>query len=340
MKIPVFKAGKHTDMSGNVRQWTQGDLDAIISSYDPSHHEAPVVIGHPATNAPAWGWVKGLTRTGDMLYAELKDLDPTFTQWLKDGRYRKRSISLNSDLSLRHIGFLGAMPPAVKGLPDVQFAADDTTFTIETEEKQHMSFMQKFKDLLKSEGVDVTDIPETKSFSEQEVQTMITQSVSKATEDLKKAYDAKEQAFAESVKAREDELKKQAEAIAAEKTKARKQEITAFCETLIKGGKLTPAAVNQGMGLSAFLESISDIQTIEFGEGDKKATQTPAEFMQAFLSSLPQAVMFGEHATRSTDPGHIEREKRVMQYMETNNASYRDAVIAIATESPEIFTLD
>ncbi len=28
-------------------------------------------------------------------------------------------------LSLRHVGFLGAMPPAVKGLKQVEFAEDD-----------------------------------------------------------------------------------------------------------------------------------------------------------------------------------------------------------------------
>ncbi|MDP1995112.1 MAG: hypothetical protein Q8K40_07690, partial [Ignavibacteria bacterium] len=35
---------------------------------------------------------------------------------------KKRSVSLNPDNSLRHVGFLGAALPAVKGLADLQFA--------------------------------------------------------------------------------------------------------------------------------------------------------------------------------------------------------------------------
>jgi hypothetical protein len=40
---------------------------------------------------------------------------------VKRGLFKKRSISLYPDLTLRHIGFLGAMPPAIKGLADIKF---------------------------------------------------------------------------------------------------------------------------------------------------------------------------------------------------------------------------
>ncbi len=123
MRVAVFKAGVHTDSAGRTREWTAADLDAIARKYNESAHDAPVVIGHPRDNAPAYGWVgKSMNREGDILYAEVRPTDAAFTDWLKAGLYKKRSISLYPDMTLRHVGFLGAQPPAVKGLPDFAFS--------------------------------------------------------------------------------------------------------------------------------------------------------------------------------------------------------------------------
>jgi hypothetical protein len=128
--IQVFRIGRQTDSAGNLREWTPADLDKIASLYDPAQHEAPVVIGHPKENTPAWGRVEALKREGDFLYAKLKNLVPEFVGMIKKGLFKKRSISLYPDLTLRHIGFLGAIPPAVKGLADINFAEEKGT-TIE-----------------------------------------------------------------------------------------------------------------------------------------------------------------------------------------------------------------
>ena len=58
--------------------------------------------------------------------AKAKQVVPEFTEALKNGLYKKRSISLDKDGKLRHVGFLGAAAPAVKGLADIQFNADET----------------------------------------------------------------------------------------------------------------------------------------------------------------------------------------------------------------------
>src|SRR4030067_623413 len=118
--IPIFKTGTHTDSNGNTKTWTEGDLDKI-ASYNPTEHEAPVVIGHPKDNSPAWGWVEAVKKEGSVLYATFKDLIPEFKDMVKKQMFKKRSISLYPDGTLRHVGFLGATPPAVKGLADVEF---------------------------------------------------------------------------------------------------------------------------------------------------------------------------------------------------------------------------
>lgn len=116
MWIEVFRTGTWTDSSGNTRTWTEEDLDRIVETYNPREHEAPVVIGHPKDNAPAYGWVEALKRSGDRLLAKIKPTVKEFVDWIRQGLYKKVSISLYPDLSLRHVGFLGANPPAVKGL--------------------------------------------------------------------------------------------------------------------------------------------------------------------------------------------------------------------------------
>jgi hypothetical protein len=117
----IFRTGTHTDSSGNISDWTEEDLDKIIRLYDPAHHEAPIVIGHPEHDSPAYGWIEALKREGDRLLAKPKQLVEDFKDWVRKGLYKKISIALYPDLALRHVGFLGAVPPAVKGLATAQF---------------------------------------------------------------------------------------------------------------------------------------------------------------------------------------------------------------------------
>jgi hypothetical protein len=123
MIIEIFKAGTWTDSAGNTRTWTKNDLDEIVRKYnEQKEHEAPVVIGHPKDNTPAYGWVERLERRGSSLWAKIKPTVHEFIDWVKQGLYKKVSISLYPDLTLRHIGFLGAVPPAVKGLKAPEFS--------------------------------------------------------------------------------------------------------------------------------------------------------------------------------------------------------------------------
>lgn len=133
--IEVFKAGTHTDASGSTRDWTTDDIDLMVALYnnqsEDSKHEAPVVIGHPEDDSPAYGWVEELKRDGDVLLAKLKDLAPEFVEWVQKGLYKKRSISVYSDLLLKHVGFLGGVPPAVKGMADPKFKNEKNAIVIE-----------------------------------------------------------------------------------------------------------------------------------------------------------------------------------------------------------------
>ncbi|EFQ9239845.1 GPO family capsid scaffolding protein [Salmonella enterica] len=133
--IHIFRAGTHTDMHGRQINFSDADLNEIAQSYNPALHEAPVVVGHPKTDAPSYAWVSGIKKDRDGLKAEPRDIDPQFAELVRKRRYSKVSASFYCPDSpgnptpgkyyLRHVGFLGAQPPAIKGLKQVSFAEDE-----------------------------------------------------------------------------------------------------------------------------------------------------------------------------------------------------------------------
>lgn len=131
-QIHVFKAGDQTSAQGVQRNFSEKDLQQVVDTYDPSVHEAPLVIGHAGDNdsLPAFGWIQGFKRQGDSLYANVAFTDAA-KDLVKNGHYRKVSISFYSPdsainphkgkWSARHLALLGASPPAVKGLEPFSF---------------------------------------------------------------------------------------------------------------------------------------------------------------------------------------------------------------------------
>jgi hypothetical protein len=131
----IFRAGTHTATSGRSLAFSEADVAAIAAAYDPAVHEAPIVVGHPRDDAPAYGWVAGLQASAGALSARPQQLDAAFAELVAEGRFKKVSASFYAPDSptnpkpggwyLRHVGFLGAQPPAVKGLKAVAFAENE-----------------------------------------------------------------------------------------------------------------------------------------------------------------------------------------------------------------------
>lgn len=133
--LQIFKAGTHVAEDGRTLTFSEADVQQIADSYDPALHEAPIVVGHPKTDDPAYGWSKVLQAKDGLLMAEPHEVDPAFAELVNNGRFKKISASIFMPDSpgnptpgkyyLRHIGFLGAQPPAVKGLKSASFAEGD-----------------------------------------------------------------------------------------------------------------------------------------------------------------------------------------------------------------------
>lgn len=134
-EIEIFRAGRHKPMNGPSRMFSQAMLEEVAANFDQQTNPAPVVIGHPKLNAPAYAWAKTVFVEGNILKATLAKVDPKFAKIVDDGRYKRISAAFYAPeadnnptpgkWSLRHIGFLGAAAPAVKGLKPVEFCESE-----------------------------------------------------------------------------------------------------------------------------------------------------------------------------------------------------------------------
>lgn len=129
--IHVLRAGTFPASPADITL-TEADLRAIALSYRPDQYRAPVVVGHPEKDHPAYGWGLSLAVRADGLWADV-EITPELAESVRAGHYGAVSVSLwppghpaspqPAGWSLKHIGFLGAVPPAVKGLVPLSFSA-------------------------------------------------------------------------------------------------------------------------------------------------------------------------------------------------------------------------
>lgn len=130
-RLHIFRQGCHVAMSGEAACFSASDLAECARAYDPHRYPAPLVLGHPDSNGPAYGHVVKLGASEGDLFAEVEP-SPALRGLVQAGRFKFLSASFwrphspgnpaPGSLSLRHVGFLGAHPPAVKGLAPVAFA--------------------------------------------------------------------------------------------------------------------------------------------------------------------------------------------------------------------------
>ena len=235
----VFRCGTHLDHSGKWRTFSEADIDKAIASYQSD--SAPIVVGHPTLNAPAFGWIQQFRRQGPTLQARCSRVADEFADLVKRGLYKNRSISFNSDGTFRHVGFLGAAAPAVKGLEDIQFADKgefitmDTAETVQTEQAAAQE---------QAEEVQVEPEAEAKTAeSEAEMQSSRADAAQKAEPEVSLSdLESQQKQFQETVKKLESQIKSLENALNVEQEKNRKAEFAAYADELIREGRLNPVA--------------------------------------------------------------------------------------------------
>ncbi|MCB6182320.1 phage protease [Leeia sp. TBRC 13508] len=304
--LHIFKAGKHTAMSGVTLAFSESDLAASAAAYDPALHQAPIVVGHPSTDDPAYGWIKSLQVSDDGMFAEPDQVDPAFAEIVNKGYYKKISASFYLPDSpanpvpgvyyLRHVGFLGAQAPAIKGLKNASFASctegviefSDWGMEVNArlwnklrewllvkfgrEEADQVVPDWQIRSIEESARQDDEDAPVNPMFSEPNPQPSEENHV---TPEEKAALEAENQ-----------RLKDQ---LALVDRAARRASFGEFVDGLVKEGRLLPADKEGATGLLCFAAGDAQ-QTADFGEA-KDAT----EWFKSFLARVPKQVSYGEH---------------------------------------------
>lgn len=327
----IFAVGRHTEMGGDTLSFADADLTATAAAYDPAKHEAPICVGHPQHNLPAYGWIAGITAEGGRLLATPRQVNPAFAEMVRAGSFKKVSAAFWSPdapgnptpgvYALRHVGFLGAQPPAVKGLAPVQFAADDDgvvvfgdlgTATLGFTLRSVLGFLARIRDtLVERDGVEKANqvISDWELRSAQEAAARLEADTHGAigpccsdpvtdpatTHDEVLAVTTKPGASADDLAAREARLAAQEAAFAERETGARRQEDAAFLDRLVKEGRFAPGLTAETL---AFMEHLDASGVVAFAEGGEK---TPHVAFRDLLGRLPKVVEFGEIAPGDDD---------------------------------------
>lgn len=309
--LQIFRPGRHTAMGGQVISFSEADLQATVAAYDPAKHEAPLVVGHPRHDLPAYGWVQALAFSEGGLDATPAQVNTDFADMVAAGAFKKISASFylpdaaNNPVPgvyyLRHVGFLGAQAPAVKGLRSPAFA-DAEEGVVTFGEQSPLSTNQE------------------STVTEEEAAQLRTQSAQQA--------------------ARIAELEAAQTAAARAAVHARN---VAFCE-----GLKTPYPAAHTDAVVATLDHLDTLaEPLEFGEGDARAPL--GDKLRDMLKALPPMVDFGEAATReraaaankdaagadaqfaeyNTDPERLAKNQAIQAYMVEHKTDYATAAHAV-----------
>jgi len=327
--IHLFKPGTHIDMGGQQLTFSESDLSATVAAYDPAKHEAPLCIGHPQDDAPAYGWVQSLQMALDGPEAIPHQVNADFAELHKSGAFKKVSASFYPPASphnpvpgvyyLRHIAFLGAQPPAIKGLRAAQlvnYAEQDDCITIEFSEEAPAAAQPAAPE---------PQLPTTEEHT-------VTPEAAAALEAKNKEL---ERQLAEANAARAKDAADRAH-----------EKNLAFAEQLANDTRIGKDSVPV---ITAALDALQSVENLNFGEGD--AAKPLHQVFSETLSAMPPRVEFGETATgdnaasdadqaeedavqyaENTPKESIEMDKKIRAHMKKHNVDYKTAAYAVGNQ--------
>ena len=359
-RIEVFRPGTFTPMEGASLTYSAADLKAVADAYDPDTAPAPVVVGHPAIDAPAYAWADkfDFDATAGRLYATIGEIDPAFAEAVRAGRYKKVSLSFHRPDSSanpvpgtwypRHIGFLGGAAPAVAGLKNVRFAADPDAVTFAADfgfglGEEVGGILRGIRDfIIEKFGLETADkvIPAYRIdwLGEMEADPAPNPGFTAPPQKEDPPVSDPDPAFAE----READVARREAAVRAREREIAHADNASFAEGLVTEGKLLPASKDR---VVALLDALPGDESVSFADGAKA---TPGATLREILSAQPKAVSFGQldlpkdAATeaetasfaadgKEVDPAGLETHRKALDYQRAHpGTDYIAAVKAVS----------
>ena len=325
-RIEVFRPGVFTALNGQTVTYSAEDVAALAESYDAEGAPAPVVVGHPKTDSPAYGWVKRLRWDADAerLYAEIGDVAPEFEQAVREGRYKKISISLFPPASpanprpgkpyLKHVGFLGGAAPAVPGLRPVSLGAPGDAVTIELSDPDISLAASVFRSLrewligrfgqeeaekaVPGHYIGWMEESQRRAEAEQAREEATKAGAFAVPDDADDHFPEKETDMSKDGQAGPGpaEIERLRQQLAEREARIARTEARQFADALAAEGRLPSGLTDDTAALIVALAT--GAEEVAFAAGDEGGARklAPAEALKALLKRLPPAVEFGEAA--------------------------------------------
>ena len=264
-----------------------------------------------------------------MLAITPHNVEPQFAEMVATRRFPKRSASFYPPHApnnptpgkwyLRHVAFLGAQPPAIAGLKDIQFSEDDAGGAV------------SFSESVSAEPV-ITQEPD-------DMDKTLQEQLAAAQAQLVAEKAAREKAEADAVTHQKTASDAQAQAASfAEKARTdRTAGFVSFAQSQVQAGRLLPKDKDMAV---ATLDALADAQPVEFAEGDSTRKVSPAQWLQDLIANAAPAVSFGEFAPgdgAKTQPGaakgksDAEIDKAAKAYMRQHKVDYAEALSAVTS---------
>jgi hypothetical protein len=351
----IFRTGKHTSDKGITNEYTNEDLDKIVNNYNPQEHEAPIVIGHPKTNAPAYGWIEKLQRIGDKLFAFPKQLNKEFEELVKSGAFKKRSISITPDFKLNHVGFLGAAAPAVKGLKDVEFSEEQEFSNFEFDDialvqdddlvPHHLNSAPQHDTDDKNNSQDETGIshnaPDPTPGSKPDAANDLSAQFNSLNAKVEELSDLVHN-FSENNLSKE-ELDKVYNRINELRFSIQTNEFELMLNEKLAYGSVTPAMKTKVIKLLDFLQS-QNFSSSEFSQNE--FNESVKEMLTEFINSIPKIIYYEDFAEKEISEEVVEDEfegaevdrdslsihKKALALAKSEKISYVNAVKKLSTK--------
>ncbi len=364
-RIEVFRPGTFRPLEGDPITYSAADLRAIADAYDPETAPAPIVVGHPKTDAPAFGWVQSFDYADDRLFANLHEIDPAFSEAVKSGRYKKVSMAffgpgqphnpVPGTWYPKHVGFLGAAAPAVPGLKNAAFATDKPAAAVfefgERGFEEAASMFRRIREFfIEKFGAEDADrvLPsyqiEWLSDIEVEAGKSLGHAYSEPAPVAPTPPQKEEPAVTQpdpSFATREAELATREAEIAAREARIARSDHVSFAEGLVQAGKLLPASKD---GLVAILDALPGHASVEFAAGEEKVS--PGAALRKLLEEQPQVVSYGAMDLgegpgagsgggaafaadgRAVDPTLLALHQKALEYQRLHPGATYDAAVA------------
>ena len=292
--IEIARTGTFTDSAGRPQTFTPERLDAIARAYAPATRDAPLVFGHPKSDAaPAFGWVEKLKRDGEKFFALFAHVPGEVKNLLAKKHYRHCSISLMGDgVTLRHVGLLGATQPAIDGLGDVELNDGGDAITVD------------FAEPATTKGEDRMT-PEELQRQIGQLQAQL-EALKTENADLKKKADTHKQDKDKADAAKTDAEQKAAKAsadFAAYKGKIETERREARVSALVQAGKVKPAEKAGVLDFAAKLAGQDGTVDFAAPDGTKESVTLEERYFRD-LEARPVDERFADFSAPPAHGGH------------------------------------